>query len=99
MSVEKTRRKWHVCCAVLRHISYAKLEQILEVIWDFDRLFRSRKSPTTSILLTTRHVYRSVWLAREAKPRSGATLVRSAHDCKIGLLTFQDAKIFRDMIN
>ena len=31
---------------------------------------------------TTRHVYRSVWPAREAKPRFGAVLVHSAHDCE-----------------
>ena len=35
---------------------------------------------------TIRHVYRSVWPAREAKPRFGATLVRSAHDCETHLL-------------
>ena len=29
---------------------------------------------------TIRHVYRSVWPAREAKRRFGATLVRSAHE-------------------
>ena len=31
---------------------------------------------------TARHVYRSVWPAREAKPRFGVMLVRSAHDCE-----------------
>ena len=31
---------------------------------------------------TMRHVYRSVWHAREAKPHFGATLIRSAHDCE-----------------
>ena len=35
---------------------------------------------------TIHHVYRSVWPAREAKPRFGATLVRSAHDCETCLL-------------
>ena len=35
---------------------------------------------------TIRYVYRSVWPAREAKPRFGATLVHSAHDCETGLL-------------
>ena len=55
-----------VCCAVLRYISYAKFSQILEVLWDFHRLFGSRNSPTTGILHTVRHVYRSVWPAREA---------------------------------
>ena len=74
------RRKWHVCCAVLRYISYAKFLQILEVLRDFHRLFGSRNSPTTGILHTVRHVYRSVWPAREAKPRFGTTLERSAHD-------------------
>ena len=34
---------------------------------------------------TIRHVYRSVWPAKEVKPRFGATLVRSAHDCETGL--------------
>ena len=33
-------------------------------------------------LHTIRHVYRSVWPAREVKPRLGAALVRSAHDCE-----------------
>ena len=32
-----------------------------------------------------RHVYGSVWPTREAKPRCGATLVRSAHECETGL--------------
>ena len=31
---------------------------------------------------TLRHVYMSVWPAREAKPRFGAVLERSAHDCE-----------------
>ena len=76
MPVGKTlRRKWHVCCAVLRYISYAKFSQILEVLRDFHRLFGSRNSPTTGILHTIRHVYRSVWPTREAKPRFGAALV------------------------
>ena len=79
----KKRRKWHVCCAVLRYISYAKFSQILEVLRDFHRLFGSRNSPTTGIL--QRHVYRSVWPARGAKPRSGAALEGSAHDCDTGL--------------
>ena len=35
---------------------------------------------------TNRHVCRSVWPVGEAKPRFGATLVRSAHDCEPGLL-------------
>ena len=66
---EKKRRKWHVCCAVLRYISYAKFSKLLEVLRDFHRLFGSRNSPTTGILHTVRHVCRSVWPAREAKPR------------------------------
>ena len=45
---------------------------------ELQRLFGSRNSPTTSTLHTIRHVYRSVWPAREAKPRFGAVL--SAHD-------------------
>ena len=32
---------------------------------------------------TIRHVYRSVWPAREVKPRFGGTLLRSAHDCEL----------------
>ena len=50
----------HVCYAVLRYISYAKFLLIREVLRDFHRLFKSRNSPTTSILHTVRHVYRSV---------------------------------------
>ena len=34
---------------------------------------------------TIRHVYRSEWPARKAKPRFGATLVRSEHDCETRL--------------
>ena len=34
----------------------------------------------THFFHTIRHVYWSVWSAREAKPRCGAALVRSAHD-------------------
>ena len=46
-----------------------------EILVDsFHHLFGSRNSPTTVILHTIRHVYRSVWPAREAKPRFGAAL-------------------------
>ena len=79
--------KWQVCCAVLRYISYAKFPQVLEVLRDFHRLFGSRNSRPTGILHTIRHVYRSVWPAREAKPRFGAALDRSAHDCETHLLS------------
>ena len=78
------RSKWHsrnVCFAVLRYISYATFSHIVIVLRDFYRLFGSRNSRPTDILHTIRHVYRNVWRAREAKPRFGATLVRSAHDC------------------
>ena len=51
--------------------------QILEVLRDFHQLFGPRNSPTTGILHTIRHVYKS-----EVKPRFGAALVRSAHDCE-----------------
>ena len=47
----KQRRKWHVCCAVLQYISYAKFSQILGVLWDFHRLFGSKNSPTTVIYI------------------------------------------------
>ena len=59
-----------------------QVSQIFEVLRDFHRLFGSRNSPTTGILHTIRHVYRSVWPAREARPRFGAVLERSAHDCE-----------------
>ena len=57
----------------------------------FHRLFKSRNSPTTGILLENgvhyiRHVYRSMWPTREAKPRFGTTLEPSAHDCETHLL-------------
>ena len=71
---------------VLRYISFANFAQILEVLRDFHRLFGSRNSPTTGILHTVRHVYRSMWPAREAKPRFGAALECSAHDCETRLL-------------
>ena len=35
---------------------------------------------------TIRHMYRSTWSVREAKPCFGATLVHSAHDCNTCLL-------------
>ena len=54
-----------------RYILYAKFSQILEVLRDFHHLFGSRNSPTTGILHTIRHVYRSVWRPKEAKPRFG----------------------------
>ena len=68
----KKHRKWHVCCAVLCYILYAKFSQFLEVCQDC--LFGSRNSATNSIFRTIRHVYRSVWPTREAKPHSGAAL-------------------------
>ena len=41
---------------------------------------QSKKKSTTGSLHTIRHVRRSVWLARETKPRFSAALERSAHD-------------------
>ena len=76
----------NVGLGVLCFISYAKFSKILEVPWDSHRFFGSRNSPTISILHIIRHVYRSVWPAREAEPRFGAALDRSAHDCKTRLL-------------
>ena len=70
----------NVGLGVLCFISYAKFSKILEVPWDSHRFFGSRNSPTISILHIIRHVYRSVWPAREAEPRFGAALVCSAHD-------------------
>ena len=70
---EEKSQETNVCCAVLRRIfSYVKFSQILEALREFNRLFVSRNSPSTCILLTIRHVYRSVWPAREAKHRFGA---------------------------
>ena len=66
-------------CTALYFVS--KVSQILWVLRDFHRLFGPRNSPTTGIL-HVRHVYRSVWPAREAKPRFGAALECSAHDCE-----------------
>ena len=51
----------------------------------------SRNSPITGILHTVCHVYRSVWTAREAKPRSGAVLKCSVHDCDTHLYNFKIA--------
>ena len=76
----KKRRKWRVCCAVLR---YAKFWQNLEVLWDFHRLSESKNSPTTGIINTIRHDYRSVWSTREAKPCSGAALEQGRTGTKI----------------
>ena len=71
---EMTRLLRCTVFVALYYISFAKLSQILEVLQDFHRLFGSRNSPTTGILYTIRHVYKSVWPAREVKPRSGAVL-------------------------
>ena len=48
---------------------------------DSHRLFGSKNGPTTGILHTIRHVYRSMWPTREERPRFGAAL---AHDCETG---------------
>ena len=47
---------------------------------------------------TLRHVYRSVWPVREAKPRFGVALVRSAHDYGARLLSIllTVSFVFRD---
>ena len=85
MSVEKTQEM-----ALLLHcILCAKFSQILEVLRDFHHLLGSRNSPTTGILHTICHVYRSVWPAREAKPRFGDALEHSVHDCETHLLTLK----------
>ena len=51
----------------LYYIPCAKFTLIPEVLRDFQRLFESKNSPTIGTLHTVRHVYRSVWPAREAK--------------------------------
>ena len=58
------------------------------VLRNFYRLFGSNNSPTTGILHTFRHVYRSVWPTREDKSRFGALLERSAHDYETRLYVF-----------
>ena len=55
----------------------------------------SRNSRTTGILHATRHVYRSVRPAREAKPRFGAT---HAHDYETGLLAVSPGEQRRRVI-
>ena len=76
MSVRKKCRKW------FRTPSFSN---ILEVLQDFYSSFGSRNSPTTSILHTICHVYRSVWPAREAKPCFSAMLEHSVLDCETHL--------------
>lgn len=49
MLVEKTQ-KWPVCCTIFHMPSFHK---ILEVLWDFHRLFLSRKNRSTNIWHTT----------------------------------------------
>ena len=61
-------------CAIFRTPSFRKSSLGLP------SPFGPRNSPPTGILHAVRHVYRSVWPAREAKPRFGAMLERSAHD-------------------
>ena len=61
--------------------------------------FGSRNSPTTGILHTFCHVYRSVCPAREAKLWFGAALECSVHDCKNCLLpTYQRGRKSDDMV-
>ena len=69
---------------LLRYISCDKLSQILEVLRDFHRLFGSRSSPTTGILSAM--FTGACGPATEYKPRFGAALDRSAHDCETRLL-------------
>ena len=75
---------------LLRYISYANFvfANPLSSSGLPSRLFGSRNSRTTGILQTIRHVYRSVWPAREAKPRFGVALERSAHDCELAYWYF-----------
>ena len=82
----KKRRKWYVWYAVFRYIPYAKFSKTLEVLRTFRLFVRNKKQSTYRQLHTIRHVNRSVWLAREAKPRSGAALERSTHDYETPLL-------------
>ena len=58
---------------------------VRQVLRDFYCLFRSRNSPTTGILHSFRRAYRSLCPTREAKPRFGSALERSAHDCETRL--------------
>ena len=57
-----------------------------QVLPDFHCLFGSRKGPTTDILHTIHHVYRSTRAAREAKARFGEALECSVHDCETAWL-------------
>ena len=70
-------------CTIFHTPHFRKL---LEVLQDFHCLFGSRNSPTTGIVHTVRPVYWSMWPAREAKPRFGAALEPSVHDCETCLL-------------
>ena len=70
-------------CTIFHMPHFRKL---LEVLQDFHCLFGSRNSPTTGIVHTVRPVYWSMWPAREAKPRFGAALEPSVHDCETCLL-------------
>ena len=53
------KKKMASLLSVLISISYAKFSQILEVLRDFHHLFGSRNSPTTGILHSLRHIYKS----------------------------------------
>ena len=57
-------------CAIFRTPSFRKSSKFFGT----SIASRSRNSPTTGILHTIRHVYRSVWPARGAKPHFGAAL-------------------------
>ena len=76
----KTHRKWHVCCVVLHYISYTSFCKSLEFL---GTSITSLDPETVQLpaFYTLRHVYKSMWPTREAKPHFEATLVHSAHDC------------------
>ena len=84
----------HLLC----YISYTTFSQILEVLWEYHRLFVSRNSPTTNILNTIPHVCRSVWPSREAKHLFGTASERSANDCETHIFCHNGVHTFNEVI-
>ena len=93
-NMEEVRKvdRWRKCRKKTRLLLCTALYFVRQVFansWRFfgtlDRLFESRNSLTAGILHAIHHIYGSVWPVREAKPRFGAALERSAHDCETRL--------------
>ena len=80
-------------CAIFGTPGFCKSSMFFETsIASLDKKQQQQQQQQTvqipAILHTVHHVYRSVWPAREAKPRFDAALVCSAHDCESRFFCF-----------